>query len=110
MSVWDRDDLCEIEPGDDRLDVPPVQMIDRLIRWHEKRAANDGRLALSCEAEGLTIAAETNRQRALAHRQTATCLRLLRQRCGEPETAPQSAFRGHLKPKARSRAEVRAPP
>lgn len=103
------DDLYEVEPGDDLLDVPSAQTIDRLLRWHEKRAAQDGRLALSLEAEGLATAAETNRQRALAHRQTATCLRVLRQRCC-PAAGAQREFRAHLKPKAPSRAEVRAPP
>ena len=108
MSVFDRDDTTEADP-DDLLDVPSVQTIDRLIRWHDKRAGNDGRLALSLEAEGLDIAAETNRQRALAHCQTATCLRVLRQRCHPPER-PQREFRGHLTPKARPLAQVRAPP
>lgn len=56
-------------------DVPAIAAVDRLIRWHEKRAAADGRLALSLEAENLPIAAETNRQRAAAHGQTVERLR-----------------------------------
>lgn len=87
-------------------DVPSTASVDRLIRWHEKRACDDGRLALSLEAEGLPIAAETNRQRSLAHRQTAACLKALRERHCEPETE----FRGHLTPKPLSMAQIRQPP
>ncbi|KQO76448.1 hypothetical protein [Methylobacterium sp. Leaf88] len=87
-------------------DVPPTASIDRLIRWHEKRAAQDGRLALSLEAEDLPIAAETNRQRAAAHRETAACLEAFRERCCETP----AEFRGHLKPEVRLRVQIRAPP
>ena len=87
-------------------DVPAIATVDRLIRWHEKRAAEDGHLALSLEASDLPIAAETNRQRSAAHGQTAACLKALRERHCQPETE----FRDHLKPKVRPTAQVRAPP
>ena len=87
-------------------DVPPIASVDRLIRWHEKRAAADGRLALSLEADDLPIAAETNRQRAAAHRETAACLKAFRERCCQPQTE----FREHLKPQVRLRVQIRAPP
>ncbi|MCJ2132211.1 hypothetical protein [Methylobacterium sp. E-045] len=88
-------------------DVPPEPAIDRLIRWHEGRAGVDGRLALSLEAEGLDVAATANRQRATAHRQTAQCLKALRERHCVP---PGSEFRGHLQSTPRPKARVRAPP
>ncbi|MCJ2034528.1 hypothetical protein [Methylobacterium sp. J-068] len=87
-------------------DVPAIAAVDRLIRWHEKRAAADGRLALSLEAENLLIAAETNRQRAAAHGQTVACLKAFRERCCQPE----KEFRGHLKQEVRLRVQIRAPP
>lgn len=94
-----------LRKDDDTPEMPAAAMLERLIRWHEKRAAADGRLALSLDAEGLNIAADTNRQRALAHRQTAVCLRALRPHC-----RPETAFRGHLKSADRPKAQVRAPP
>lgn len=88
-------------------EIPSQPTLDRLIRWHEARAGVDGRLALSLEAEGLEVAANTNRQRSVAHRQTAQCLKALRERHGEP---PGAEFRGHLQATDRPKARVRAPP
>ncbi|MCC0809067.1 hypothetical protein FPV16_23180 [Methylobacterium sp. W2] len=88
-------------------EIPPQPTLDRLIRWHERRANADARLALGLEAEGLDVAADTNRQRATAHRQTAQCLKAFRERHGEP---PGAEFRGHLQAADRPKARVRAPP
>ncbi|KQT17712.1 hypothetical protein ASG40_16965 [Methylobacterium sp. Leaf399] len=87
-------------------DVPSAASLDRLIRWHEKRAAEDGRLALNLDADDLPVAAETNRQRSSAHRQTAVCLKALRER----HCPPDAEFRGHLNLKPRPKAQIRAPP
>ena len=87
-------------------DLPSTETVDRLIVWYDARAAREGRLALSLDAEGLDIAADANRKRVAAYRQTSACLKALRERCCRPETE----FRGHLQAKARPKAQVRAPP
>ncbi|MCJ2127988.1 hypothetical protein [Methylobacterium sp. E-045] len=87
-------------------DIPSEQALDRLIRWHDRRANGDSRLALGLEAEGLDKAADTNRQRSAAHRQTATYLKAFRER----QMPPKAEFRDHLKATARPKARVRAPP
>lgn len=86
--------------------VPPVATIDRLVRWYGDRAAADSKLALSLDAQNLTTAADANRKRATAYRQTVICLQALRERHCQAETE----FRGHLQAQPRPKARVRAPP
>ncbi len=80
--------------------------LDQLIRWYDAQAGSEDRLAAELAGTGLTEAAERNRARARAHRDTVLALSLLQQ---EPD-APVTEFRGHLTSKERPRAQVRAPP
>ncbi|KMO20638.1 hypothetical protein [Methylobacterium platani] len=80
--------------------------LDQLIRWYDAQARSEDRLADELAGTDLTEAAARNRSRARAHRDTVLALSLL-QPTPEP---PAPEFRGHLTPRERPRAQVRAPP
>ncbi|MFH6783582.1 MULTISPECIES: hypothetical protein [Methylobacterium] len=80
--------------------------LDQLIRWYDAQARSEEQLADALATSDLTEAAQKNRARARAHRDTVLALSLL-QPAPEP---PVTEFRAHLTTKERPRAQVRAPP